>query len=178
MGVDKATMRLSGEPLICSVLRAIGEASVTLLGEVPGLEAAVDSCDTHADIRYQPDHVVGEGPFAAVARALTTIDRDRVVVLSCDLPYVTSEALEELAELHWSTGADLAVPLIGGTRQWHTFALSTTVSDVVHRRYARGVRSFRKGLRGLREVVLVPSHPALFRDVDTPEEAAAVADYR
>jgi molybdopterin-guanine dinucleotide biosynthesis protein A len=76
-------------------------------GDGPALEAL--------GLRVVPDRWPGEGPLGGLVTALEAATHDVVVILSCDLPRVTGEAVQAL--LDGIAGHDAAGPVVGGRRQ-------------------------------------------------------------
>jgi molybdenum cofactor guanylyltransferase len=57
-----------------------------------------------------PDVVEGAGPLAGILAAVLAARAERVIVLACDMPFVTAEALDLLEE----GDEDVVVPVVGG----------------------------------------------------------------
>lgn len=85
MGADKAWLSLGGRPMIEHVIAALAPVttSVAILANKPeyvqlGLPVFGD---THANI----------GPLEAIRTALSNARASRIILVGCDLPFVTSE---------------------------------------------------------------------------------------
>jgi len=164
MGVDKATLVVSGETLAAGaarVLRAVCDPAVEAGPGVSGLRA----------VREDPP---GSGPLAGFLAAVEAFGlQGPVVLLACDLPRLTEDALRLVAQ--WP-GAASVVPTIGGRAQ-HACARYSQEAIV----YAR--RSGKTSLRALLTADTVYlderawGHVATaetFADVDTPDDLASL----
>ena len=167
-GVDKATLRLSGERLVDRVAAAAqraGAAGVTIVGPE---SAAADGC---ARVREDPP---GGGPLAAVAAALPFVQHDWTMLLSCDLqqPVAVCETL--LASLREGDDVDGIVLVDQRMRhQWLAGVYST-------RMLRRGFEVLGDDHAGLPIKLLfaqarlreVPVADAIAADIDTPDDLA------
>ena len=87
-GVDKAMLVLDGVGLLDRVLTATsGAASTVVVGPVRNTVRTVD---------WTVEQPPGGGPVAGIAAGLTVGAAPVVVVVSCDLPWLTGEAVAEL----------------------------------------------------------------------------------
>ncbi|MEY2768023.1 MAG: hypothetical protein RI912_1686 [Actinomycetota bacterium] len=92
MGQDKATFPVDGVPMAARVARAArdaGAAEVLLVGgpqsRAKGIEGA-----------WKKDAYPGEGPLGGLITSLKAATHDAVVVLSCDMPFITGAVVESL----------------------------------------------------------------------------------
>ena len=171
-GVDKATLLLDGEPL--------GERAAALLRRhtSPVLEVGPGFTTLEA-VREDP---VGSGPLAAIVTGARALDArgagDRaVVVLAVDLPGVGDQIVEWLARHFAPTSV---VPVVDGVAQVLCARYSTDALVTAAQLVDRGERSVQALLReidvheaGSEEWGEVGDVRA-FRDVDTPDDAAAL----
>jgi molybdopterin-guanine dinucleotide biosynthesis protein A len=105
MGQDKLFLRLGAGTVldaVCSALKPLVDR-MRLVGREPqpGL------------LPSQPDLLPGLGPLSGIHAALATADADRVLVVACDLPFVTTRFLRGLVEA-MPPDADAVVPSPGG----------------------------------------------------------------
>lgn len=98
MGMDKSRLRLGGRTFV--ELAAVALATVTSRMRVVGSREGVES---HG-LTVVPDRYEGLGALGGLHAALTACEAPWAAVVSCDLPFVTSELFERLASLH---GADV-----------------------------------------------------------------------
>lgn len=182
MGSNKALATVAGESLLSRVVNAAGHLGpVSIVGGDPSL---LDHLSDPHRYSHIPDETPGSGPFAALITALQLLDGAALssgalssgalsleaLLLSCDLAAPRPDDLDLLLHTRRACDADIAVPLVGGRRQWHAIALSTRINPQLIARYDSGVRSLVRGFSGFSESVVATSSPDFFRDVDTPEE--------
>ena len=107
MGREKLLLPFRG----ATVIQTISGALVPLVGRlrligrepIPGLPL----------LTAQPDLHPGLGPLSGIHAALETAEADRVLVVACDLPFVTTSFLRGLIEA-LSPELDAVVPCPGG----------------------------------------------------------------
>jgi molybdopterin-guanine dinucleotide biosynthesis protein A len=87
-GLDKAALRIGQVPLLDRALEAVASASRIV---VVGPERAVPS-----GVLVVGDRPPGGGPVSALAAAVPTLRSPLVVVLACDMPFVTAAVVERL----------------------------------------------------------------------------------
>ncbi|TDD57422.1 molybdenum cofactor guanylyltransferase [Kribbella antibiotica] len=87
-GVDKALVVLDGVTFLDRVLRAADHATTTVVvGPVR---------TTYREVEWAQEDPPGSGPVAGLAAGLAQGNAPIVVVLSCDLPWVTAEDIARL----------------------------------------------------------------------------------
>ncbi len=92
-GSDKAQHLVDGDTMLERIYRAIAEAGFNVIyiigrSEFPGLDPK--SCI--------PDRVGDKGPLGGIYTVLSHATSDRVFVISCDLPFVSSELIQAFVE--------------------------------------------------------------------------------
>ena len=94
-GVDKAALEIGPASLLDRALAAVAAAARTVVvgPERPLPAGVVGVCEDPP----------GGGPVAAVAAAVAHVEQTHVVVLACDMPFVSPATVERLV-----TGRDLA----------------------------------------------------------------------
>lgn len=102
MGRDKATLTLGGETLISRCARAMAP----LVTRTRLIGSGSPATSGHP---VQPDLRPGLGPLAGIHAALATSDAPAVLVLACDLPFVTTSFLSALSD-QLRGGVDAVVP--------------------------------------------------------------------
>ncbi|MFC9687184.1 molybdenum cofactor guanylyltransferase [Kribbella sp. NPDC056951] len=89
-GVDKALVVLDGVTFLDRVLRAVeGAARTVVVGPVR---------ETYRDVEWTQEEPPGSGPVAGLAAGLAGGHQPVVVVLSCDLPWVTAADVTRLVD--------------------------------------------------------------------------------
>ncbi|MDX1932503.1 MAG: molybdenum cofactor guanylyltransferase [Capsulimonadales bacterium] len=181
MGQDKALLPLDGETLLERTIRmAIEAGAETVL--VIGRERPAD--DDPAGAIFLPDAPAdaGQGPLAGLAAALEAAPTDRTLLLACDMPCLTAEAIRWLASLPSDdSGAHGTVTVGADGEPEPLFSVySRAVRPLVRERLASGRRS----LKGLIETGAFTSValPEAFRtaivNANTPEEWQAALRQR
>jgi molybdopterin-guanine dinucleotide biosynthesis protein A len=101
----------------------------------------------HVPVRAIPDRVRGSGPLAGLEAALATAQHDVVVLVACDMPFVTAELAGHLVSL--ARTAEAVVPRT--RRGYHPLCAAYTRScrPVVSRLLAEG----RLAMSGVLEAV-------------------------
>ena len=148
MGRDKAFVELDGRPLAAMVLDALREAGAAPVVAVGGDLANLTALGFD---RVVPDRHPGEGPLGGIVTALDAVAADVVVVLGCDMPWVTAEALGSLVDaLAADPLADVAVgesdrlePLFAAWRR-------AACRPVLQQAFADGIRRAAPGDRAAR----------------------------
>ncbi len=154
MGRTKALVEVGGIPMARRVADALGAAGcdpVVLVGGDPAELAPLK-------IPHVADRFPGEGPLDGVIRAievLCTRGAEGVLILGCDLPYVTRDVLVDLADAA-GPGVDVVVArthdLEPACAWWSVGALAA-----VSAMFDAGERSLRGALARLTVVEVVAS---------------------
>jgi molybdopterin-guanine dinucleotide biosynthesis protein A len=107
MGTDKALVQLGGIPLIEHVLKRVeGLADEILItsNHTEGL--------TYLGVPMVQDPIPGAGALAGLETALNAARGEHVLVLACDMPFVSRELIRYMIEL--APRADVVVPIHAG----------------------------------------------------------------
>lgn len=94
MGRDKALLTLDGVPLIERVLQRVAELGQELLITTNDLQSYA-----YLGVRMVADPVPGAGALPGLLTALRAAKHDRVLVVGCDMPFLSRPLLDRLAEL-------------------------------------------------------------------------------
>ncbi|HET6951931.1 MAG TPA: NTP transferase domain-containing protein [Acidimicrobiales bacterium] len=162
MGRDKALIALDGRALALRVADALAAAGAERVVAVGGDAAALGALG----LATVPDEAPGSGPLTGIVTALRTASAPVVLVAACDLTAPSPDALAAtVAALAADARADVAVPVVGGRRQW------------VHAAWRRScgpplVDAFAVGERAVHAAVA----RAALRVTETAVDARAVAD--
>lgn len=116
MGADKAWVTLAGRPLIEYALQAAQplaqRLAIIISHEMPQQPLYEQlAAQWQAQLRFDPhDHC---GPLGGIQTALRDCSADETaLILACDLPFITSEFLTLLAQLHsTNTAPAITIPL-------------------------------------------------------------------
>lgn len=109
-GRDKSALLVEGRTILARQLEALAPVaeSIVIVGptRVP---------EPFRATRALPDLFPGRGPVGGLFTALSQAPTTHVVVLACDMPFVTTALLRALVEA--CAGHDAAVPFVQG--RWH-----------------------------------------------------------
>jgi molybdenum cofactor guanylyltransferase len=133
MGRDKAWLELGGTPLIARVVAALRPVTeqVTIIANRPEY--------ARLDLPVVADSQPGIGPLEAIRTALANARQPRIVLVGCDLPFVTTQLFAYL--LAAGGGAQAVVPLDEGGRLEPLCAVySATALNAVSELIAKGER--------------------------------------
>lgn len=164
MGRDKAFVAVNGEPMVRRVARALRAAGATEVVAVGRDEGALlaEGID-----RFLPDTHPGEGPLGGVVAALDDAVAPMVVVVACDMPDLTVEAVQALVT---ALAADpllavaVAEPLCAA---WRPIRALTALQ----RAFGGGERTMTTAIALLPHVA-VTVDPAALRNVNRPDDLA------
>jgi molybdopterin-guanine dinucleotide biosynthesis protein A len=170
MGRDKALLPIGGVPLavrVATALRAAGADPVLAVGgDLDGLRAL--------GLDAVPDPRQGAGPLAGIATALRHLDADVVVVLACDLPAASPEAVRAVAEaLAADPGAHVAVPVVDGRPEPLHAAWRRSALPEVEAALDAGRGAVRHVLDALGAVPVEGLDPRWFANANRPTDLGA-----
>lgn len=109
MGTCKARVLLNGKPMIGYVTDVLSAVTDTIM--------VISNTDDFADLPYPvyPDVFRGCGPLGGIHSALTHTTTEINVVVSCDMPFVTSHIIRVLLDAQASTM--VTVPVHNGNTE-------------------------------------------------------------
>lgn len=181
MGQDKASLEISGktmlERLLLSLYPIVAE---TVVIRAPGQKMPCFPHELQEWIRVGCDTVEGRGPLQGIVDALPLLSSaiDKVFLITCDLPYLTTEWLQTLRDimtdeydLVCTEEDDIANPLLALYRR--------PVLEPASKLLAEGKRrpiSLWEGWRMARLSAPLET-PWICRDVNTPEEFQEAQTY-
>jgi len=173
-GADKASLVIGGARIIDRQLAALSAVSddVRIVANDPERYAGLG-------IRVIVDAIPDAGPLGGIYSALLDAQHERVLVLACDLPFVTRELLERLvAESEADTAADAVVPRSARGLEPLCAVYTKRCAEAAMARIARGALEVRGVLQDVRTRELGPDTLApyddgsLFENVNTPHDHA------
>lgn len=175
MGQDKAWLDLAGRPIIEHVIAALKPVTTSI--------SIVANDQEYRKLGYPvfPDSQVGIGPLEAIRTALMNSSTEHIVLVGCDLPFVTSalfKFLLSIAEDH-----DVIVPMSREQRLEPLCALyRTSTLTVIENLIANDQRKVsplfdRVSTRFVRfdELQHLAGSEAFFMNVNTPEDYSRAA---
>jgi molybdenum cofactor guanylyltransferase len=173
-GADKASLPLGRARIIDRQLAALAAVA----DDVRIVAAARDGCAAPG-IRVIPDAVADAGPLGGLYSALLDAAHERVLILACDLPFVTTALLERLvAESGSGQEIDAVVPRSARGLEPLCALYMTRAADAARARIDRGDLRVAGLLADLRVRELGPEALAaydagsLFENVNTPHDHA------
>jgi molybdopterin-guanine dinucleotide biosynthesis protein A len=178
-GRDKSALEVGGRSILDRQLAELSQVSddILLVAAPPAADRLSTARTSRGAVRLIHDRVPGHGPLGGLDSALVAAHHDVVLLIACDMPFVTAALLDYLASL--VSGVDAAVPLT--ERGFHPLcaAYGRACQTPVARRLAEG----RLAMTGLLEEVRVrpvtgqeleafgePSR--VLANVNTPDEYA------
>ncbi len=163
MGTDKATMEIDGIPMATRVAQAATRAGADEILLIGGTQARAKKLQG----TWKKDAYPGEGPLGGVITALKSATHDSVVVLSCDMPFITDSVITSLVR-----GLSDAQASVGRTDRlnwlcsaWSTDECLTTLQSV----WKRKERAVHRAAV-LLDVAEVPVPAVAVRNINTPED--------
>jgi len=189
-GRDKSTLRVGGLSILqrqLSVLRDVAERVVLVAGDASHLSAggaglrpprAASSGVGELALEVIPDLLPGGGALGGLHAALSAARSQHVLVLACDLPFVTRAFLRHLAALP-GPAHDAVVPRSPDGWQPLCAVYRRDLAETFGKRIAEGRLKVADALAGLRirevgpaEIASVEPDERLFLNVNTPEDLA------
>ncbi len=163
MGTDKATLEVDGIPMATRVAQAATRAGADEILLIGGTQARAKKLQG----TWKKDAFPGEGPLGGVITALKSATHDSVVVLSCDMPFITDSVITSLVR-----GLSDAQASVGRTDRlnwlcsaWSTDECLTTLQSV----WKRKERAVHRAAV-LLDVAEVPVPAVAVRNINTPED--------
>ena len=173
-GADKASLAIGDARIIDRQLAALSVVTddVRIVANDRGRYAGVG-------LRVIPDAVRGAGPLGGLYTALLDASHDRVLVLACDLPFVTAALLQRLvAESGTGQEVDAVVPRSARGLEPLCALYTKRCAALARARIERGELAVAGLLADLRVHELGPEALApyddgsLFENVNTPHDHA------
>ena len=178
MGKDKALLLFSNEPLIQITARLL-KPIVRDLTVIGGPERYA-----HLGLRVLPDRVMSaengaplQTPLLGIATALSASDAQWNLVLSCDLPYLTTEWLDWLLDRAERSCAQILMPRTPNGSEPLAAVYQKECSAPILEALEKGIRGVKDAISQLRIefcgegewASLDPNHRVL-KNMNTPED--------
>lgn len=168
MGTDKALLVVEGRPMAVRVADALAAAGARPVVAVGGDGRRL----ARLGLGVVPDTAPGEGPLGGIVTALERSPHGIVVVAACDLVAPCPQALAATVDALVATpGTAVAVPVVGGRRQWAHAAWRSEAAGPLRAAFDAGERAVHAAcaVAGL-GVAPVTVAPAAVRDADVPAD--------
>ncbi len=168
MGTPKHSAIWRGKPLIEWVLEAVRPLSEEII------ISANDSLFSYPDVTIAPDLFPGVGPVAGIESGLREASNEKVFIVSCDTPGISTDLIRYL----WSCHGDFEITLAAhnGINEPLIGIYNKTMHPIFAEAIRSGVNKPPQIIRSRRwqEVEIHPQlefhHPHLFLNINTPEE--------
>ena len=173
-GADKASLVIGGARIIERQLAALGTVAddIRIVSNDPARYTALG-------VRVIPDQIVGAGPLGGLHAALADAVHHGVIVLACDLPFVTPALLDALvAEFGGGEEIDIVVPRSARGLEPLCAVYAARCAEPARRRIETGELEVRGLLNDVRvrelgpEVLAPFEDGSLFLNVNTPHDYA------
>jgi molybdopterin-guanine dinucleotide biosynthesis protein A len=165
MGRDKAFLEVGGRSLAArageALLGAGAERVFCVGGDAPALRAA--------GFEVHPDSRPGSGPLAAVLDAFELAQTDVLMVLACDLPQASADAVR-ITVAGLEKPYQVAMPLHADLPQYLHAAYDRSAVVTLQAAFGAGERSLRGALASARIATVQVPDPASLADADRPED--------
>jgi molybdenum cofactor guanylyltransferase len=182
MGRDKATIEIDGVPLIRRIYDAVAGCSDLALPLSPRIYIITPWAHRYqsilpVDCEFIPEQPPDCGPLLAFSQALTVISTPWVLTLACDLPNLSTLALQS-----WIDGLPAVAPESVAYLPKHPHKgwepLCGCYRQICHRSIheyiASGGRSFQGWLKQKVVTELVVTNPLWLANCNTPAELAQI----
>jgi molybdopterin-guanine dinucleotide biosynthesis protein A len=177
-GRDKSALVVDGRSILERQLDELARLTddVMIVGASNG---PAKPCSSAAKVRQVADRVPGRGPLGGLDAALASARDDALVVVACDMPFVTADLLAHL--LSYAPEADAVVPCT--ERGYHPLCAVYTrrCQEAIRRRLAAGQLQVRGLFEDVRISVVTVRALEVFGDprrllanVNTREEHEAL----
>ena len=163
MGSDKATFQVDGVAMANRVAAAAAEAGAAEILMIGGTQARAKNLSG----AWKKDAFPGEGPLGGVITALKAAEHDTVVVLSCDMPFITAAVINSLVR-----GLADAQATVGRTDRLNWLCAAWSKEECLKPLQGVWKRNERAVHRAavLLDVVEVPVPAVAVRNVNTPAD--------
>ena len=170
-GADKASLTVGRARIIDRQLAALSAvaADVRIVCNDPGRYAALG-------LRVIPDAIPDAGPLGGIYTALLDATNERMIVVACDLPFVSAGLLRRLVEESAADGVDAVVPRSARGLEPLCALYTTRCAAVARDRIVEGKLQAAGLLDAVRTRILEPDalasydEGALFENVNTPHD--------
>ena len=169
MGSDKATFEVDGIAMANRVAGAAQEAGASQILIIGSTQAKSKSLTGD----WKKDLFPGEGPLGGIITAMKHADHDSVVVLSCDMPFMTSAVIQSLVR-----GLEDAQATVGRTDRLNWLCAAWSKSEcfaTLQTVWKRNERAVHRAAV-LLDVAEVPVPAVAVRNVNTLADLVADED--
>jgi molybdopterin-guanine dinucleotide biosynthesis protein A len=171
-GADKGLLPLAGRPLVAHVLDRLA----------PQVDALLISANRNLDAYRTFGHPVlpdtlgeAQGPLAGLHAGLAACATPWLLTCPCDCPALPADLAARLLAAAEAEGASIAVATAAGKTQPAFQLLRRELLPALEAHFAAGGRKLMAWCREQGAVEVAFPDPAAFRNLNTPEDLAALA---
>ncbi|MEX1055795.1 MAG: molybdenum cofactor guanylyltransferase [Rhodothermales bacterium] len=148
-GGDKASYRIEGRAMISRVHEALSPLADRIMVSVGRAEQAPEGLD------FVVDTFQGRGPLAGIDAALAAANSVWLLVVACDMPYLTADALRPLIDARLDDVNAIVATDSSGRVHPLCACYNSSIRPTVHDRLERGLLSIHGLLDSLPTVLNV-----------------------
>ncbi|HEU4939573.1 MAG TPA: molybdenum cofactor guanylyltransferase [Vicinamibacterales bacterium] len=161
-GVNKGTLVVGRTAIIDRQLETLGAIARDIF--VVGHR---DIAWTARGLRVVPDEIPDAGPLGGIYTAIVQSPCERTLVVACDMPFLSSAFLRELAAVK---DADLVIPRHARGYEPLCAIYSRACANDIRERLARGMNEASRLPAGMRVTEVDVDNEAFFVNVNTPHD--------
>lgn len=161
-GVNKGTLVVGRTAIIDRQLATLGDIAGDIFVVGPSHVSW-----TSRGLRVIPDEIPNAGPLGGIYTAIVRSPCDRTLVVACDMPFLSSELLRQLAAVK---DADLVIPRHARGYEPLCAIYSRACAGDIRDRLARGLNEASRLPDGLRVTEIDVENERVFVNVNTPHD--------
>lgn len=179
MGQDKALLSLQGQTLLlrsCALAQNFTERVYVVTPWGDRYRSLLPSPCRIVPEPWPEHHGRSSGPLVGFFRGLAPVDTPWVLLLACDLPYLTPEVFAPWIPRLRTLDPDTVALLAQSPPYWQCLAgfYRTSVVDRLETAIHQGERSFQRWLGGQKIHTMAPTDPRVFQNCNDPQSWAQV----
>ena len=161
-GVNKGTLVIGRTAIIDRQLQTLGEVAHDIF-----VVGRSDIAWTSRGLRVISDEIPDAGPLGGIYTAIVRSPCERTLVVACDMPFLSSAFLRELAAVK---DADLVIPRHARGHEPLCAIYSRACAEDIRDRLARGVNEASRLPVGMRVTEVDVDNETFFVNVNTPHD--------
>jgi len=161
-GVNKGTLVIGRTAIIDRQLETLGEVAHDIF-----VVGRSDIAWTSRGLRVISDEIPDAGPLGGIYTAIVRSPCERTLVVACDMPFLSSAFLRELAAVK---DADLVIPRHARGHEPLCAIYSRACAEDIRERLARGVNEASRLPVGMRVTEVDVDNETFFVNVNTPHD--------
>jgi len=161
-GVNKGTLVIGRTAIIDRQLQTLGEVAHDIF-----VVGRSDIAWTSRGLRVISDEIPDAGPLGGIYTAIVRSPCERTLVVACDMPFLSSAFLRELAAVK---DADLVIPRHARGHEPLCAIYSRACAEDIRERLARGVNEASRLPVGMRVTEVDVDNETFFVNVNTPHD--------